>query len=457
MKQTYDVIIAGAGIAGVSAAYFLTCRQGIKNVLLVDPRPPLTLTTDNSTECYRNWWPGPDSAMIDLINRSIDHLETLADRSANTFNLNRRGYLYVTGNPGTLPTFIQTAQTISRLGGGPLRIHHGRQDDPAYVPSHPEGYHGSPGGADLFLEPSLIQKHFPGISDSAIAALHVRRAGWFSAQQLGMYLLEQALAQGAQVKSAQVTGLNLESDRITGVHLDTGEFLATGNFVNAAGPGFRSVGKMAGVNLPVHSELHLKVAIQDPLAVVDRDAPLLIWSDSQTLDWSAEERAMLADDPEMSLLLGDLPSGVHSRPEGGAGSQVILMLWEYHSQVMEPTYPLPAVDPFHAEIVLRGLCRLLPRMNEYLNRLPRPRIDGGYYIKTLENRPLIGKLPVAGGTMIGALSGFGLMAACGAGELLAAHVAGSELPAYAPAFSLERYDDPIYQEHLRSMGVSGQL
>ena len=31
-------------------------------------------------------------------------------------------------------------------------------------------------------------------------------------------------------------------------------------------------------------------------------------------------------------------------------------------------------------------------------------IDGGYYCKTQENRPLVGPLPVAGAYMIGALS-----------------------------------------------------
>jgi sarcosine oxidase, subunit beta len=96
-------------------------------------------------------------------------------------------------------------------------------------------------------------------------------------------------------------------------------------------------------------------------------------------------------------------------------------------------------------------------MQAYLDRLPRPRIDGGYYIKTRENRPLIGKLPLDGAYMTGALSGFGLMAACGAAELVAAHLTASELPGYASAFALERYQDPNYIEQLKVFGVAGQL
>ena len=56
-------------------------------------------------------------------------------------------------------------------------------------------------------------------------------------------------------------------------------------------------------------------------------------------------------------------------------------------------------------------------------------------------------MEVEGAYLIGALSGFGVMAACGAGELLADHILGNQLPEYAPAFSLDRYKDPKY--HLR--------
>jgi hypothetical protein len=49
------------------------------------------------------------------------------------------------------------------------------------------------------------------------------------------------------------------------------------------------------------------------------------------------------------------------------------------------------------------------------------------------------------------------MASAAAAELLAAHLTGSDLPSYAPAFSLERYDDPGYRERLEAWGPTGQL
>ena len=48
-----SVVICGAGIAGVAAAYALT-EHGVTNVVLVEQGNPLSLTSDKSTEAYRN-------------------------------------------------------------------------------------------------------------------------------------------------------------------------------------------------------------------------------------------------------------------------------------------------------------------------------------------------------------------------------------------------------------------
>ena len=165
---------------------------------------------------------------------------------------------------------------------------------------------------------------------------------------------------------------------------------------------------------------------------------------------------MLAQSEETKSLLKELPSGVHTRPEGGPDSDILLGLWAYHTPPTEPVFPFSS-DPVYPEMVLRGLSVMIPALKAYVERIPKATVDGGYYTKTPENRPLIGKLPVEGAYVIGALSGFGVMAACGAGELVAAHVTGSKLPQYASAFALERYEDPGYKKLLENWGESGQL
>jgi glycine/D-amino acid oxidase-like deaminating enzyme len=172
--------------------------------------------------------------------------------------------------------------------------------------------------------------------------------------------------------------------------------------------------------------------------------------------WEDEERDILAQSEETQWLLGELPSGVHVRPEGGFESQNILFLWPYDLGPIKPIFPVP-IPSIYPEVALRGLVAMLPEMKSYIIRMPKPMVDGGYYTKTKENRLLCGPLPIEGAYVLGALSGFGLMAACGAGELLAAYVTGEKLPDYASAFTLERYKNPEYLKMLDDWPFSGQL
>jgi glycine/D-amino acid oxidase-like deaminating enzyme len=455
-----SIVICGAGIAGISAAYHLAVRHGIKDVILVDERPPFSLTSDKSTECYRNWWPGPGDGMVRLMNRSIDILEELARESNNIFALGRKGYLFVTADPARIPDFRRAAEEPCSLGAGALRVHTGQSGDPLYTPAPAQGFEGLPTGADLILDPALIHQHFPFLSEEVIAALHVRRCGKMSAQQLGMYMLERARERGTRLLCARVEAIEVDKGRVRAVYLSSEsgpETVAADTFVNAAGPFVRQVGQMLGVDLPVSCELHAKIAFTDHLGIIPNRAPLYYWADPQELPWSDEDCALLAESTETQWLLEPFPSGPHGVPEGGLGSQTQLVLWTYDVETMEPVVPLPPLDPHYFEVVLRGLSRMIPGLRAYFDKLPRPVVDGGYYAKTRENRPLIGPLPVQGAFIIGALSGFGIMAGCAAGELLAAHVTGTRLPSYAPWFLLERYQDAQYQKLLDEWDESGQL
>jgi glycine/D-amino acid oxidase-like deaminating enzyme len=274
-----------------------------------------------------------------------------------------------------------------------------------------------------------------------------------------MLLLERARQAGAELVQATLDGVEVQEGRVQAVRLKNGAVPAralTRHFVNAAGPHLKWVGRLLGVELPVYSELHGKVAFQDRLGLFPRECPLLIWTDPQQLPWEEAERKQLEGDPEAEFLLGEFPEGVHARPEGPADSPIVLMLWTYDLRRVNPTFP-PAFDPHLPEITLRGLCTMLPALKPYLGRLPRPVVDGGYYTKTAENRPLVGPLPIQGAWVIGALSGYGLMASPAAGELLAAHVAGAPLPPHARWFLPSRYEDPEYRKLLQNWGRSGQI
>jgi glycine/D-amino acid oxidase-like deaminating enzyme len=439
MTNSADVVVIGAGIAGVSAAYYLTRDESAK-VIVVDPRPPLSLTSDKSTECYRNFWPSRD--MVALTNRSIDLLEQLSEESDDYFALRQRGYLFVTADSDRLEALTRQAATSSELGMGPVRRHPGRQ---RYGPNSD--------GGDI-LTGKALRAAFPFLTDRAVGALHVRRAGWFSAQQLGALMLDRFKGAGGEVVVGEAAEILVSGGRVEGVGLSDGLVIGCGAVVVAAGPLTPRIAATAGLDLPLFSELHLKVSFRDHLGVIPRDAPMIIWSDPQRLGWSESERAELATQGRDDLL-GEMPVFCHGRPEGGAESQYFVGLWEYHREVMEPVWPLPD-DPLYPEVVMRGLATMVPGLSVYLDHLPKSTVDGGYYTKTIENRPLIGPAGPEGLYLMTGLSGFGVMVSAAAGDLVAGHIQGRPLPDYADDFLLSRYRDPAYSEAAREVD-EGQL
>ncbi len=459
MTRSAEVVICGAGIAGISAAYHLAAVQRVGRVVLVDERPPLSLTSDKSTECYRNWWPGPGDAMVRLMNRSIDLLDRWADQTGNRFHLNRRGYLFATADPARVADFQAAGEEAAALGAGPLRRVDGSPGGASYQPASAAGYTDALDGADLITDPVVLRAHFPYLAPDTLAVIHPRRCGWFSAQQLGAWLLEQARAAGAEVVEARMTGVEVRGGRVQGVQVaghGATQVIPCRLLVLAPGPFLQRAAALLDLRLPVFAEWHAKVAMADPLRVVPREAPLLIWSDPLRLAWTAEEKSDLEEAPGSSRLLEEFPAGVHARPDGPDDSPIVLILWTYHTEPRDPSEP-PPVDPLYPEVALRGLARMLPGLTSYFGKAPRPMVDGGYYLKTRENRPLIGPLPVEGAYVVGALSGFGLMASPAAGELLTAHALGTPLPDYAGAFELARYEDPQYRQLLENWTNTGQL
>ena len=453
-SKSAEVVICGAGMAGITAAYYLAVRGGVKDILLVDEREPLTLTSNKGTEAYRNWWPGPGDTMVRFVNHSIDLLEELAQETDNSFQMNRRGYIFLTADESQIPIMQYAAAETSALGAGPVREHPGPN---SYIPSPSEGFEGLPTGVDLLLSPDLVHEQFPFVTVDAVAALHVRRAGWLDAQKLGKWLLAEAQRAGVRLIRDRVRGVTVTDNRVAQVQLQSGETINTGTFVIAAGPYLKEVGAMLGVDIPVFNELHGKIALRDELGIVPTDTPLLFWSDPINLPWTDEEREKFAADDKTCWLLDEFPAGVHFRSRMDGDTHVLLAIWTYDIEPQPPVWP-PTFDPDYPEILIRGLARMIPGLSAYFGHGSRAYADGGYYCKTHENRPLIGPLPVEGAYVIGGLSGYGIMTSQAAGELLATHVIGGALPEYAPLFLLSRYEDPIYQALLEDWDVtSGQL
>ena len=390
-------------MAGVAAAHQFAVRDGVSRVVLVDPREPLSLTSSKGTEAYRNYWPGPDDTMARFMDRSIDLLDELDRETAHAFELNRRGYVFLTAD----------AAEADRLRA-----------------------HESP-RAQFTADAADIRARYPFITDRARAMLHVRRAGFMNASKLGHCLLDRACAHGVEVVRDEVTSLVVENHRFAGARLASGGRIDARAFVLAAGPLLPEWTDRLELDVPIVNELHGKIAFDDDDGVIPRDAPLMIWNDA--LDLGA---------------LGTFPSGVHFRPRG---ERSILGIWTYDTRIEQATFP-PTFARDYFDIVLRGLAVMVPGLSRYVDRSTMGIVDGGYYCKAPDNRPLIGPTSIDNVFIAGALSGFGIMASQAAADLLGTYILDRARPAYATAFHPARFNDPGYRQVLATLDPkSGQL
>jgi glycine/D-amino acid oxidase-like deaminating enzyme len=386
-----DIAVIGAGIAGIATAYYLSQAGCRRRILLLDPRSPMSYTSAQSGDNYRNWWPHP--VMSAFTNDSIDELERLARDTDNVFNMTRGGYVLATR----------------------------RQDITGLVDALPDGV-----DVDVVSGASTLAA-FPYLSPDIRHVLHIRRGGSIDGQQLGAWMLERFRDAGGRRIQDEVVAID---DAFT-LKLQQHGPIAADIVVNAAGPFAGRVAAMLGETLPVKNLFQQKVAFEDTRGAIPRGMPFSIDLDDKTLGWSDEERELLASDSRFSWLSGTMPGGTHCRPEGGIQGKWVKLGWAYNEQASEPQPDLanePLADPRFPEIVMRGAAQFVPTLQRYIDTPPtRYSHYGGYYTMTEENWPLIGPMQADGAFMVAALSGFGSMAACAAGQLCAAWITGEPL------------------------------
>lgn len=449
-----EILVIGAGMAGLAAAYYLAVQHKRARLLIVDEGQPMALTSAQSGENYRNWWPHP--TMAAFTDHSTDLMEDIAHRTENRFHMTRRGYLLVTRDDKPDELLRQLHAGYGASASKLIRLHEGASKD--YSPPLSADWQAAPDGVDVLLGRDLIQQNYPAFDKEIATALHIRRAGDISGQQLGQYMLETMRPLGAQFQQARVVGIAKADRFMVDVIADGArQTIKADIIVNAAGPFAAHVAAMHGEELPILNVLQQKIAFLDRNRAVDRKMPFAIDLDGQTLAWSADEREALAASPELARLLEPMPGSIHCRPDGGDQGQWIKLGWAFNS---EPTEPMrdPELNPYFPEIVLRAASRLQPALAQYLGALPRDRVHyGGFYPMTKENWPLIGAARTPGVFLTTALSGYGTMSACAAGDLCARAVVGAPVPSFAGVLSLARYENRTLMDELESAESRGLL
>lgn len=446
--QKFDVAVIGAGSVGLAVAYYLSLHHGVSRVAVIDPRAPMSLTSAQSGENYRNWWPHP--VMTAFTDHSISLMEAIDRETSGRLNITRGGYALVTRRAKPVDLIADLERGYGTTTGR-IRVREGASAD--YVPPQRSPWQQAPDGVDVLVDAALIRKTFPAFAPDVATVIHVRRAGSFSSQQLGQFMLERVRAAGGALVKGEVRAIASGSGFTLDLDADGASVVVKASrVVNAAGPFVRRVAAMLGEALPVKCVYQQKISFPDELGAVPRDMPFSIDLDGQTLAWSEEDRALLAEDPATRHLVEPMRGGIHCRPDGAVEGNRVKLGWAYNDHAADPIGEEP-VDPQFPDTVLRGASRLNPRLAAYIGRLPRGAHHyGGYYTMTEENWPLIGPMRTPGAFMAAALSGYGSMAACAAGSLCAAWVAGSDLPPYAASLSTARHGDAALMEELAQLG-----
>ncbi|CAM5361997.1 hypothetical protein ATER59S_01435 [Aquamicrobium terrae] len=451
-----EVAVIGAGNIGLAVAYYLVRKYGVSRIALIDPRDPMSLTSAQSGENYRNWWPHP--VMTAYTDDSIRLMEEIARESGNRINMTRRGYALVTRRSDPADLVEDLYRGYAGQGERVIRIHDSGSPHAAYRPAVSAAWEDAPEGVDVLCDQELIRKTFPAYARDVATVLHIRRAGSISGQQLGQFMLEAVRSAGGWLIRGEVVGAERAGPFALSIASgDETVRLCAERVVNAAGPFLKDVARLLGEDLPVSCVYQQKVAFEDREGAVPRNLPFTIDLDGQELDWTDEERAILAEDPATARLTQFIAGGIHCRPDGAESGKWVKLGWAFNERAGDPHGPEPADDHF-PDIVLRAACRLQPALRAYVGRLPRGAHHyGGYYTMTGENWPLIGPMATPGVFVAGALSGFGTMAACATGSICADWIMGGQPAPYARMLSLDRYRDPELMAELAGLQSRGVL
>lgn len=133
------------------------------------------------------------------------------------------------------------------------------------------------GAATEVWTPAQLKVRFPWleVDDLTAASFGPRDEGWFDNMGLLAGFRTAARQQGAVFQVGEVSGLRVASGRVTGVDLISGDHLACGAVINAAGTRAAAVARMAGLDLPVEPRKRTVFVIDAPGAR-HPDAPLLV-------------------------------------------------------------------------------------------------------------------------------------------------------------------------------------
>lgn len=243
--ESADVLIIGGGIIGLSIAYHLARRGGLRIVVAERAARVGTGSTAKATGGIRHQF--SSEVNIRLTQLSLPAFQRFEEEMGEPVDLVQHGYLFVTARPGAVEAMRAGLRLQQSLG----------------VPSR-------------WVAPEETQALFPGLrSDDLAGGTFCPIDGSASPYGAVQGYLRRCLDLGVQVHTGEeVIGVEVRGNAVQGVRAP-GRVYAAPAVVNTAGPHAREVAAMVGVDLPVHP-YRRQVFVMSPLPGLPRGLPLTV-------------------------------------------------------------------------------------------------------------------------------------------------------------------------------------
>jgi FAD-dependent oxidoreductase domain-containing protein 1 len=226
--QSYDVVIVGGGVIGSAIAYFLAGQTGFKGSILVVEKDPTyaEAATSRSAGGVRQQFSTPENIRMGAFGASFiksvgEHLDV--DGETPTLPFVEWGYLFLATEAG-LEILRNNHRTQSELG------------------------------ADVvLLSPAELAARFPWLNTADLAggSYGLSNEGWTDPYGLLQAFRRKARALGVTYLADEAVAIGRDARKVTSLTLKSGETIACGALVNAAGYHAHEIAAAVGIDLPI--------------------------------------------------------------------------------------------------------------------------------------------------------------------------------------------------------------
>lgn len=222
MQNTFDVIIIGSGIVGVSTAWHLR-GIGFAGTIAIVERDPSFSHSSTAQGIGGIWQQFSLKENVQMSLYGAKFLKEFAKEQKIDLDFQEHGYLFLANDEGqdTLEKNVAQQRKLK---------------------------------TDIaLLTPTLLQQHFPWLNTDGLAAgaLGLSNEGWFDAHQLHSSMRSAVRDWDVPLIKGSVTEIEHSDTEIRSVMLDNGRRLKCGHLVNATGPNAGILTRMARIRLPV--------------------------------------------------------------------------------------------------------------------------------------------------------------------------------------------------------------